>query len=189
MKLIANQLSNQLMMASGAVLLGTMLPTLAAVAQMATATPAQVLLPDQRLCTYVGPEPRQRDLGDPITYRCNDGRGLRGEVRINGTTMTVDREGRENLDRDAIIESEDIRFLIAEIVLADGTLCRHAGEGATLAFDGKRLNYTCGRSAGLIGDLDMQAGGLFSIEKATLHGTELVASEVVSIHRLGAASR
>jgi hypothetical protein len=128
-------------------------------------------------------------LGDPITYTCNDGRGLRGEVRLNGTYMTVDREGQENFDRDAIIESEDIRFLIAEIVLADGTVCRHAGEGATLAFDGKRLNYTCGRSAGLMGDIDMQAGGLFAIEKATLHGTELVSSEVVPIRRLGAASR
>ncbi len=164
-----------------------MAPT--ALANQPMGSPAQILLPDQRLCIYVGPEPRQRDLGDPVTYTCNDGRGLRGEVRIDGTTMTVDREGRENFDRDAIIESEDIRFLIAEIVLADGTVCRHAGEGATLAFDGKRLNYTCGRSAGLIGELAMQVGGLFSIEKATLHGTELVASEVVSIRRLGAASR
>ncbi|MFH7244627.1 MAG: hypothetical protein ACHWZW_17460 [Spirulina sp.] len=166
---------------------GAMVPT--AFANQPMASPAQILLPDQRLCTYVGPEPRQRDLGDPITYLCNDGRGLRGEVRLDGTYMTVDREGRENFDRDAIIESEDIRFLIAEIVLADGTLCRHAGEGATLAFDGKRLNYTCGRSAGLMGDITMQAGGMFEVEKATLHGTELVSSEVVPIRRLGAASR
>jgi hypothetical protein len=170
-------------------LAGAIGPAVSALANALPGSPAQILLPDQRLCTYVGPEPRQRDLGDPITYACNDGRGLRGEARINGTYMTVDREGRENLDRDAIVESEDIRFLIAEIVLADGTVCRHAGEGATLAFDGKRLNYTCGRSAGLIGDIDRQAGGLFAIEKAMLHGTELVSSEVVPIRRLGAASR
>jgi hypothetical protein len=137
----------------------------------------------------VGPEPRQRDLGDPITYDCGDGRGLRGEVRIDGTYMTVDREGRENFDRDAIIESENIRFLIAEIVLTDGTICRHAGEGATLAFEGKRLNYTCGRSAGLIGDIDIQTGGVFEAEKASLRGTELISSAMVPIRRLGSASR
>lgn len=179
----------RLMMVGGAALLGMAVPALAAVAHRHTAAPAQIRLPDQRLCIYVGPEPRQRDLGDPMTYDCGDGRGLRGEVRIDGTYMTVDREGRENFDRDAMIESEDIRFLIAEIVLADGTICRHAGEGATLAFDGQRLNYTCGRSAGLMGDITMQAGGLFEVEKATLHGTELVSSEVVSIRRLGAVSR
>lgn len=178
-----------LTLASGVAWLGAMLPPFTALASVPTASAAQIRLPDQRLCTYVGPAPRQRDLGDPITYDCGDGRGLRGEVRIDGTYMTVDREGRENFDRDAIIESEDIRFLIAEIVLADGTVCRHAGEGATLAFDGKRLNYTCGRSAGLIGDIEILAGGLFEVEKAALRGTELIASERVSIRRLGSVSR
>lgn len=153
------------------------------------ATPAQIRLPDQRLCTYLGPEPHQRDPGDPITYDCGGGRGLRGDVRIDGTEMTVDREGRENLDRDAILQSEEIQFLIAEIVLADGTVCRHAGAGATLAFEGKRLNYTCGRSAGLMGDLAIRAGGVFEVEKAHLHGTRLVSSAVVPIRRLGAVSR
>ena len=71
------------------------------------------MLPDGRVCNYVGAEPRPRDLGDPVTYRCSDGRGLRGEVTIDGTYMTVDRERlfENTLDRDAIIESEDIRFL------------------------------------------------------------------------------
>jgi hypothetical protein len=153
-------------------------------------TPAQIVLPDRRVCTYVGPQPRTRDLGDPITYDCGDGRGLRGEVMIDGTYMTVDREGYENLDRDAIIESEDIRFLIAEIELVDGTVCRHAGEGATLAFDGKRLNYTCGSlDVALIGDIDIQAGGVYQVEKAYLDDTKLEASEMMTIARLGAIPR
>lgn len=150
----------------------------------------QIILPDRRVCTYVGPEPRARDLGDPITYRCDDGRGLRGAVMIDGTYMTVDREGFENFDRDAIIESQEIRFRISEIVLADGTVCRHAGEGATLAFDGKRLNYTCGGPAvGLIGDIEMSAGGVYQVEKASLDGTSLNSSEMMTISRLGAISR
>ncbi|NJL45182.1 MAG: hypothetical protein HC922_04335 [Leptolyngbyaceae cyanobacterium SM2_3_12] len=72
----------------------------------------------------------------------------------------------------SIVESEEIRFLIAEIVLTDGTVCRETGEGATLAFDAKRLNYTCGNpSIGLIGDITAQAGGVFEVEKARLNGT------------------
>jgi hypothetical protein len=150
-------------------------------------TAAQIVLPDRRVCTYVGPEPRARDLGEPVTYDCGNNRGLRGAVEIDGVYITVDREGPENFDRDAIIESQDIRFLIEEIVLVDGSVCRHAGEGATLAFDGKRLNYTCGSPAmGLIGDIEMQAGGVYQIEKATLDGTELESSTMIAIQSLGA---
>ena len=147
-------------------------------------SPAQIVLPDRRVCTYVGPQPRS--LGDPVTYTCTDGRGLRGEVRIDSLNyITVDREGPENRDRDAIVESQDIRFLVQEIVLADGTVCRHAGIGATLAFDGKRLSHSCGPNAGLIGDIDIQAGGVFRVEKAQLNGSQLVSSEMVTIRRLG----
>ncbi len=187
------QLSLGALLLSG--LVGSLLPHLAAVGQSDLGSAnsdaaAQIVLPDRRVCTYVGPEPRARDLGDPITYRCDDGRGLRGAVMIDDTYMTVDREGFENLDRDAIIESEEIRFRISEIVLADGTVCRHAGEGATLAFDGKRLNYTCGGTAvGLIGDIEMSAGGIFQGEKATLDGTRLDSSEMMTISRLGAMPR
>ena len=42
------------------------------------ASAAAIMLPDGRVCNYVGAEPRPRDLGDPVTYRCSDGRGLRG---------------------------------------------------------------------------------------------------------------
>ncbi|MGF1461417.1 MAG: hypothetical protein ACFBSG_20625 [Leptolyngbyaceae cyanobacterium] len=151
-------------------------------------TPARIVLPDRRVCRYVGPEPRARDLGDPITYDCGDDRGLRGEVMIDGAYMTVDREGPENFDRDAIVESQEIRFLIEEIKLVDGTICEFAGEGATLAFDGKRLNYTCDASSvALIGDIEISAGGVYRIEKATLNGTELDSSEIMTIRRLGAA--
>ncbi|NJL45181.1 MAG: hypothetical protein HC922_04330 [Leptolyngbyaceae cyanobacterium SM2_3_12] len=85
--------------------MATLAPGFVSIAQSQTtgtspSTTAQIVLPDRRVCTYVGPQPRS--LGDPISYTCTDGRGLRGEVQIDGTYMTVDREGRENLDRDAI---------------------------------------------------------------------------------------
>lgn len=57
------------------------------------------------------------------------------------------------------------------IELADGTQCLFAGTGATLAFDGKRLNYTCGfqgeDQVGLIGDVLVQNGDLIA-EKAII---------------------
>lgn len=42
----------------------------------------------------------------------------------------------------------------ASIHLYDGTACLHAGFGATLAFDGDRLSYTCDGDGGLLGDPD-----------------------------------
>ena len=179
----------RLPLVGGAAALGVVLPTVAALAMGHGATPAQIRLPDQRLCTYVGPQPRQSDFGTSLTYDCGDDRGIQGAVTVEGTHMTLDRERRASFRQDAGVRVETVRFLIAEIVLADGTVCRHAGDGATLAFGGKRLNYTCGRSAGLIGDIDMRAGGLFEVEKAALRGTELIASEMVPIRRLGAVSR
>ena len=58
------------------------------------------------------------------------------------------------------------------IQLPDGSQCLFAGKGATLAFDGKRLNYTCGNTAsgeqiGLLGDLERK-GTTLTAEKITL---------------------
>jgi heat shock protein HslJ len=63
--------------------------------------------------------------------------------------------------------SEVISYTAWEIVLADGRVCLHAGFGATIGFDGKRLNYTCdkGDSAaqevGLMGELVNQGEGVW----------------------------
>lgn len=184
-----NRTLTGLALASGSVLLGTVLAAVAALATDHPAPSAQIRLPDQRLCTYVGPQPRQSEFDTLLSYDCGDGLGIQGAVTVDGTQMILDRERRASFRQDPGIRLETVRFLIAEIRLADGTLCRHAGDGATLAFDGKRLNYTCGRSIGLIGDLAVGAGGVFEVEKANLSGTSLVSSEVVTIHRLGAVSR
>ena len=57
------------------------------------------------------------------------------------------------------------------VALPDGTRCSFAGTGATLAFDGKRLNYTCdvvGQEVGLLGDLQPQSDGTWLAEKVVL---------------------
>ena len=74
------------------------------------------------------------------------------------------------------------------VELADGTQCLHAGSGATLAFDGKRLNYTCETvgedEVGLLGDLQTVDGAAMA-EKAVIghdaSGFTLKESELVPV--------
>ena len=76
----------------------------------------------------------------------------------------------------------------AFVELADGTRCAFAGKGATLAFDGKRLNYTCETDGedevGLLGDL-MPAGDGWTAEKAIIgHNSDgffVKESEIVTV--------
>jgi hypothetical protein len=66
------------------------------------------------------------------------------------------------------------------ITLPTGETCLWAGEGATLAFEGKRLTYTCGSAAlGLVGELQFSGADL-SVEKVTVANAEVAASEIVT---------
>jgi uncharacterized membrane protein len=62
----------------------------------------------------------------------------------------------------------------SEIVLTDGLICRFAGVGATLAFEGRRLSYTCGTKDGdtvaLLGDLEPVEGGFRILLAKIAHG-------------------
>ncbi len=69
----------------------------------------------------------------------------------------------------------------ATIVLPDGTECYFAGQGATLAYEGKRLNYTCGDSLGLIGDIAIANGTSLTLETATIDGTTITGSTVQTL--------
>lgn len=65
----------------------------------------------------------------------------------------------------------------AAIVLPDGTECLWAGMGATMAFDGERLNYTCGMSdAGetvLLGDIVQDEETVWTVTKGLVtHGDD-----------------
>lgn len=63
--------------------------------------------------------------------------------------------------------SEVVTFTAWEVVLADGRSCLHAGFGATMAFDDRRLNYTCDKGestadeVGLMGELTNQGEGVW----------------------------
>lgn len=66
------------------------------------------------------------------------------------------------------------------IGLPDGTDCRFAGQGATLAYEGKRLNYTCSDTLGLIGDVVVTNGTDITVEIATISGTTITDSELLT---------
>lgn len=67
------------------------------------------------------------------------------------------------------------------IILPDGNTCLWAGEGATLAFDGERVNYTCStENTVLIGDPVMDEDTIWTVTVGTLNGTELASSEEVT---------
>jgi hypothetical protein len=62
---------------------------------------------------------------------------------------------------------------VSEVRLADALTCRAAGTGATLAFEGRRVTYTCGVKDGetvaLLGDLEPVEGGFRVIRGRIAH--------------------
>jgi hypothetical protein len=63
--------------------------------------------------------------------------------------------------------SEVISFTAWEVVLEDGRVCLHAGFGATMGFDDKRLNYTCDK-----GDSTADEVGLIEPRRGCLAGPD-----------------
>ena len=65
---------------------------------------------------------------------------------------------------------------ITALTLPDGVVCRNAGKGATLAFEGQRLNFDCGQSGvdtlGLLGPLSPGPEGLLQARKAEIGWNE-----------------
>ena len=62
---------------------------------------------------------------------------------------------------------------VVGLATGDGTTCRSAGRGGTLAFDGRRVNFTCpttvdGRRPVLLGSLEPTGPGAFRIARGAL---------------------
>ena len=155
-------------------------------AEAPEAIATQIVLPDGTACLHAGQGATLAFDGKRLNYTCGEKMGLIGDIVIpNSTEMTVEAA---MLNGPTITGSEPITFTIAAIELTDGTTCLNAGQGATLAFDGKRVNYTCGGSeAGLMGDITAE-GETFSVEKALLAGTELASSEPATIRVISAVT-
>ena len=116
-----------------------------------------------------------------VNYTCGmteagDQIGLLGDVALeNGMLAATEVIIGHGADGFFVKESMEINEPITVITLEDGAECLNAGQGATLAFDGKRLNFTCGMTEseeqiGLLGD-PAQAEGVVTAEKVIIgHG-------------------
>lgn len=140
-----------------------------------------IVLPDGTECNFAGRGATLAYEGERLNYTCSDTLGLIGDVTIsNGTDITVTTATLEGAN---ITGSEPLTFTLQAIKLVDGTLCLNAGQGATLAFEGKRLNFTCNDDLGLVGDI-VQSEEIFIAEKAVLEGTNIVSSDPFEIQTL-----
>lgn len=136
----------------------------------AQAPQAEILLPDGGLCQHAGFGATLAFGGDRLNYSCAEEAGLVGELRLQGDALQVDRV---QLDMQAspiaLLERRTVAGTVGRVVLADGTVCLSTGHGATLAFEGRRLNYACGDGEqGLIGDMREEGGRVFAT-RVTLH--------------------
>jgi putative hemolysin len=154
--------------------------------------PATIIeLPDGTRCSFAGAGATLAFEGKRLNYTCEvEGQevGLLGDLQPSEGAWSVEKAVIGHDDSGFFLEAlEPVDMIIARIELADGTQCLFAGAGATLAFDGKRLNYTCeveGEEVGLLGDL-WQSEGVWRVEKAVIgHGDSgffLKESEEVAI--------
>ncbi|MFB0536537.1 MAG: DUF333 domain-containing protein, partial [Anaerolineae bacterium] len=137
--------------------------------------PATIIeLPDGTRCSFAGTGATLAFEGKRLNYTCEvEGQevGLLGDLKQSEGLWKVEKVVIGHGDSGFFVqESEEVTMTIERIELADGTQCLFAGTGATLAFEGKRLNYTCqveGQEVGLLGDLK-QSEGLWTVEKAVI---------------------
>jgi uncharacterized membrane protein len=65
---------------------------------------------------------------------------------------------------------------LTALTLPDGTTCRSTGKGATLAFEGRRLNFDCGTSGvdkvGLLGPVAIGPEGMLTVQWAEIAWSE-----------------
>jgi uncharacterized lipoprotein YbaY len=140
--------------------------------------PAIIVLPDGSACRWAGEGATLAFDGKRLNYTCSDTPeptlGLIGDVtQLADGQLTVEvatiSHGTNGF---ALERNEVLTFPIPELLLADGDRCLWAGEGATLAFDGNRLNYTCesgpNGEVGILGGLALGEAGLISVQKAQL---------------------
>jgi uncharacterized membrane protein len=160
----------------------------AATSAMAEAAPAgkgvieAVGLPDASQCRRVEEGSTLRFRGERVSFDCGRSGGggdtvaLVGPLTVGpGGLLLAQRvviEWRESLSAPPPVEPTPAR--VSEIALADGLTCRHAGTGATLAFEGRRASFTCGMKDGdtiaLLGDLEPVEGGFRVVRARIAHG-------------------
>jgi heat shock protein HslJ len=127
-----------------------------------------VTLPSGEVCGYAGEGATLAFDGLRLSWTCevapSGPRGLFGEPVVLGDTSVSWRIGSTARRADgggfelARLESVDAR--VVRFTTVTGSSCSFAGEGATLAFGGDRVNYTCDGDEVAVGSLIGDARGL-----------------------------
>jgi heat shock protein HslJ len=129
-----------------------------------------VVLPNGETCGHAGGGATLAFDGQRLTWTCDVGeagpRGLFGAPtviretdvvwRLASTARRPDGAGFEL----ARIDLVDAR--VTSLELESGEACAFAGEGATLAFDGRRVHYTCGGDVVVVGAFTADDRGLLA---------------------------
>lgn len=142
-----------------------------------------IVLPDGTECAFAGQGATLAFEGQRLNYTCGENDaglvGILGDVSVaGGHTVTINKALIVHSDDGFTLDSSEVlEFPINFVELASGEICASAGQGATLAFDDKRLNYTCSEAAdqliGLLGDLITTDAGGWMVEKAVVvHGND-----------------
>jgi uncharacterized membrane protein len=138
-----------------------------------------LVLPDGRACQRVEKQrlPTPVYNGQRVNFDCGSTGGatvaLIGPLEMGSDGLLTARKAlidwRDGLGAPRPVETTAAR--VSELALPDELVCRHAGTGATLAFEGRRASYTCGMKDGdtvaLLGDLEAIEGG-FRIVRARI---------------------
>lgn len=130
-----------------------------------------VVLPSLERCLFAGEGATLAFDGERLSWTCEspvDGpRGLFGApivsagVDVSWRLVASERAGDGG---GYVITREEMMHGRAErLVLSSGETCFFAGEGATVAFEQGRVNYTCADDVVVVGDLQADARGLVAV--------------------------
>jgi hypothetical protein len=157
-------------------------------------TPEPTPVGTGRFCTFSGTGATLAFEGKRLNFACGreggNELGLLGDLLAGPQGWEIEMGVISHGDAGFALESSEV-VVVLEIELSDGMHCPFAGTGASLAFEGKRLNFACPREGdkevGLLGDVVPTRRG-WEIERATIAHTDeafvLQSSEMVPIAAL-----
>lgn len=128
-----------------------------------------VVLPSLERCLHAGFGATLAFDGERLAWTCESPadapRGLLGAPSVQGVDVSwrLVASGRGADGRFVIAADETVTARAVQLTLATGETCLFAGTGATMAFDGQRVNYTCPGEVVVVGDLIGDVDGLVAV--------------------------
>jgi heat shock protein HslJ len=139
-----------------------------------------VVLPTGERCAHAGDGATLALDGDRLSWTCepeegaprgllgtpsvsDDGTGLTWRLGVARTATT----GGFELARDEFVSAR-----VLSLEFADGVRCAFAGEGATFAFEGRRVAYTCDADAVVLSPLETDGRGVLATRATVVRGTD-----------------